>query len=120
MTGTVCQGCKQLAEIVHTDSLGLDYCAQCAKDIPVPGETLAVEYLLANPAFVNGDRVECRTAGEIFDGVGTVMEMSFDIEHGGTLIYPAFRVVIDEPVNEHSPKEGWYTEICLRRVDQVK
>lgn len=117
MIGTVCQGCKQLAEIAHTDSLGLGYCARCAKDIPVPSETLGLEYLIANPPFVAGDRVECRTGGEIYDGVGTVQEMSFDFEHGGTLIYPAFRVVIDEPANEHSPKEGWWTEVCLKKVN---
>jgi hypothetical protein len=116
MIGTVCQGCKQLAEIAHTDSLGLGYCARCAKDIPIQSETLGLEYLIANPPFFPGDRVECRTGGEIFDGVGTVQEMSFDFEHGGTLIYPAFRVTIDEPANEHSPVEGWWTEVCLKKV----
>lgn len=118
MTGAVCQGCKQLAEIVHTDSLGLGYCAQCATVIPPPPpiEILGLQFLLDNPPFDPGDRVECRTGGEIYDGVGVVQEMSYDFEHGGTLIFPAFRVAIEEPANEHSPEEAWYTEVCLKKV----
>lgn len=114
----VCRGCKFLAEIVYTNDLGLGYCARCARDFAPPPEVSALDFLISNPPFHPGDRVECRTGGEIYDGVGIVAEMSFDFEHGGTLIYPAFRVTIDEPANEHSPAEGWYTEICLTLVKQ--
>lgn len=120
MTG-VCQSCKQLAEIVHTDDLGLEYCALCTADLPKPSEVLGLEYLLANPPYAQGDRVECRTAGQIYDGVGIVQDISFEIERGGgTLLYPAFLVTIDEPANEHSPAQAFYTEPCLTRVKETQ
>lgn len=118
MITAVCRGCKRLAEVAYTNDLGLNYCPRCAPDVAPRPELSALDFLLANPPFHPGDRVECRTGGEIYDGVGTVAEMSYDFEHGGTVVYPAFRVTIDEPVNEHSPVEGWYTEICLKRVKQ--
>jgi hypothetical protein len=77
---------------------------------------LGLQYLMTTVPFKEGDRVQCRTGGVIFDGVGTVQEVSFDLEHGGTLIFPMFRVSIDEPADELSPAEGWYSEICLARV----
>lgn len=118
MIGTVCRGCKTLAEIAYVDSLGIEYCATCAKDVEPPGDVLALQYLIANPPFRSGDRVECRTGAEIYEGVGTVEQTSFDIEHGGTVVYPAFLVTIDEPANEHSPAQGWFTEVCLRKVGE--
>ena len=76
-----------------------------------------MEYLLATVPYQEGDRVECRTAGVIFDGIGTVQDVSFEVERGGgTPIFPAFLVKIDEPANDDSPEEGWYTEVCLFRV----
>jgi len=113
MISTVCWGCKRLAEIVHTDHLGFDYCADCA---PVPREVGAIQFLLATPPFEKGDRVECRTGAEIYEGIGTVEDMSFDFEHGGSIVYPAFLVKIDEPANEYSPAEGWWNEVCLTKV----
>jgi hypothetical protein len=119
MIGTVCRGCKQLAEIVHTDELGLEYCASCAADLPKPPEIAGLEFLLATIPYVKGDRVECRTAGVMYDGIGTVQEISFEIERGGgTLVHPAFLVAIDEPANENSPAEAYYTEACLTRVKE--
>jgi hypothetical protein len=117
-TVSVCQSCKHFAEIVKTDTLGLEYCAGCARDLPPTSEDEALLFLIANPPFHSGDRVECRTGGEIYEGTGVVRDMSFDFQHGGTLIYPAFRVEIDSPANEHSPAEGWWTEVCLTRVGE--
>ena len=117
MTGTVCRGCKHLRPIVHVDDMGLEYCAECTASLPKPVEVAGLEFLLASIPYTKGDRVECRTAGVMYDGVGTVEEISFEIERGGgTPIYPAFLVKIDEPANDQSPAEGWYHEPCLRRV----
>ena len=117
----VCRGCKQLAEIVHTSNLGLDYCAQCTADLPKPPEIAGLEFLLASVPFVKGDKVECRVAGEMYDGIGTVQDVSFEVERGGgTLIFPAFLVKIEEPANEDSPSEGWYFEPGLTRVKAEK
>lgn len=118
MMGEVCRGCKKLKELVYTDDFGLRYCAECAELKPKKPETLGLEFLLATIPFGRGDRVECRTGAVTYDGVGTVQEVSFNIEHGGTLVFPAFRVEIDEPANEHSPDEGWYTETCLKKVSK--
>lgn len=117
MTGQVCRGCKHLRPIVHTDELGMEYCAECAADLPKPSEVAGLEFLLASIPYGKGDRVECRTAGTMYDGAGEVTDVSFQVERGGgTLVYPAFLVKIDEPANEHSPAEAWYTETCLTRV----
>lgn len=110
----VCHGCKQLKELVYTDELDREYCKRCNADLPVPSEVLGLEYLMASVPYEEGDRVECRTAGVIFDGIGIVQDISFEIARGGgTPIFPSFLVKIDEPATESSPEQGWYHEICL-------
>lgn len=114
----VCQGCKQGREIVTSEVGGLEYCVDCAASLPMPTVARAMGYLTATIPFRVGDRVECRLAGEILEGVGTVQEVSFDLENGGTPVYPAFRVVLDEKAYKEAPDEEWATEICLRKVDE--
>jgi hypothetical protein len=75
----------------------------------VPGTPVRV-------AFELGERVECRTGGQLYDGIGTLMELSILLDNWGTPVHPVFRVVIDEPVNEQIPHDLWYTEICLTKV----
>ena len=58
--------------------------------------------------FEIGDRVECRTVGRIYDGIGQIVAVSTDLEQGGTEMSPAYRVRMD-----HDKSELWYTGKCL-------
>jgi len=115
----LCYSCKALTEIVHTNSNDLHYCRDCVSNVPTPSVVRAINFLMLTIPFKSGDRVECRTGGEIFDGVGTVDDMSFDLKNGGTLVYPAFHVVLDDKAYPDAPDECWYTEVCLRPVEKV-
>ena len=44
------------------------------------------------------------------------MDMAF--EHGGTPVYPTWRVVMSTKAREDALDEQWYTENCLTRVNQ--
>lgn len=117
MDEVICIGCRLPRRVVRTDNNDLHYCAKCAAVLPEPSETRALKFLLATLPFTPGERVECRTGGQIYDGVGTVDDVSFDFEKtGGTIIYPAFHVVIDQPAYPDAPEEGWYNEATLQRV----
>lgn len=94
-----------------------DDCASLNAQTPSPPVTLG-SFLAVSTPFVVGDRVECRTGAVWRDGIGTIDEVDYTFHHGGTPVYPTFHVVIDEPVNEDSPQEAWYTEVCLTRVSE--
>lgn len=111
----LCTTCRLIKDIVYTDDLGLHYCANCIETAPLPSVAKAMDFLYATVPFAVGDRVECRT-GEEFDGVGVIDGVYFDIQHGGTPVYPTFNVVLDEKSSEDIPGEGLYPENCLVRV----
>lgn len=118
----LCWGCKAFKDIVYTEG-GTDhpFCAGCSELQPPTSEEVAVLMLTApnspwGPPFRPGDQVEARTGAVIFDGVGTVAEMSMSLEHGATPIYPTWRVVLDSKAHDQAPDEAWYTEVCLKRV----
>ena len=117
----LCFGCMSIREIFYVEpSLDRGYCAQCVVDDKTPLGSMirAMEFLSLTVPFKVGDRVEARTAGEIYDGIGTVTEVDIDFQHGGTPVYPTFTVVIDEPASEESPRVGHYTEVCLAKVNE--
>ncbi len=116
MTKRLCFGCRELAEIAYVDPVDRGMCANCVAEQPIGSVVRAMQFLSLTIPFKVGDRVEARTAGEIYDGIGTVTEVHFDLEHGGTPIYPSFRVVIDEPADELAPEQGLYTECCLTLI----
>lgn len=112
---TACFSCKHLREIVYTDDLERGYCLECY----APRDLLfAMNFMAATVPFRIGDRVECRTAGEIYDGVGRITEISTDPKDGGTWVYPAFRVTFDEKAYPSVPDVQLYTEVCLTKVDE--
>ena len=113
----LCESCRELKPVAYTDPLGRGYCPQCFVTLPVPAVTRMVFELMASIPFKIGDRVECRTAGVLFDGVGTVREISIDPERYGTVVHPSFRVEIDEPAYKGAPESCWYMERQLRRVE---
>lgn len=118
MTARLCFACKEIHEIAYVDPISRGYCAGCVVngDVNIGSTVRAMQFLSMTVPFRPGDRVEARTAGELYDGVGTVTDVYFDIKHGGTPVYPTFRVVIDEPADDDAPSEGIYTEMCLSKI----
>lgn len=112
-----CFICKQTREIVHTDDLGHDRCLECLLEMPTTAVAEALDFLLSTVPFSVGDRVECRTAGALLDGVGTVQQVSMSLENYGTPVYPSFLVKLEEKAHPEALDEQWYTEVCLARVD---
>lgn len=113
----LCASCKQMREPAATFD-ELDYCEECLENIlpPEQPELLGLAYLLATIPFQVGDKVECRTAGELYDGVGTVKEIDTEFKMGGTPVFPAFRVLLEEKIDKNLPDELWYTENGLKKV----
>lgn len=119
----LCHGCKRFTGIVWTESgTSRPFCQPCVDDMPPTIDEVNLILLLApwspiGPPFKPGDRVEARTGAVVLDGVGTVVEMSISLEDGGTPVYPSFRVVLEEKAHDGAPDEAWYTEVCLRAVN---
>ena len=115
---TLCWSCKTVdIEIVYTDDDGRGYCTTCYDARPtMPSEMRGLIYLLQTIPFHIGDRVECRTAGYLYDGIGKVTEISFDPKDGGTYVYPAFKIHLEKKAEESLPDDLWYVENCLSRV----
>ena len=117
----LCAGCKRFREIDYTSPEGQPWCPECSVIPPLTSDEWALVMLTSpdspvGPPFRPGDQVEARTAGVIYDGKGEVTHMSFNLEHGGTPVYPSFRVVLSEKAHDKAPDEAWYTEVCLTKV----
>lgn len=113
----LCFGCKTFREIAYTeDETARPFCGECSAALPPAPEDIALLFLMASTPFKPGDRVEARTAAQIFDGVGVVTDVSMSLEHGATPVYPAFKVVLESKAHDLAPDEAYYTEICLTRV----
>jgi len=113
----LCECCKELKPIAYIDPVEREYCEDCFAHLAVPTATRIMDYLLRTIPFQVGDRVEARTAGVILDGVGTVEEVSMDLEKYGTPVYPSFRVRIEQKAFPEAPDERWYMEAQLRKVN---
>lgn len=119
----LCFGCKSFKDIAHTES-GTErpFCQECALTQPLTSDEWAFVLLTApwspfSAPFKPGDKVEARTGAQVYDGVGEVTDMSMSLDHGGTPVYPTFKVVISEKAHDLAPDEAWYTEICLTKVE---
>jgi hypothetical protein len=119
MTQGLCEVCKELKETAYTDPVGREYCTDCFSVLPIPTASRIIEYLMLTIPFKVGDRVECRTAGVLLDGVGNIDEISIEPEKFGTPAYPSFNVVIDDPAYPEAPKSCWYMETQLTKVDDM-
>lgn len=112
----VCFSCHDLVEeIAYVDPIDRGYCLPCAIQLPIGSVARAMQFLSLTIPFKVGDVVEARTAGEIYDGIGTVTAVHFDLEHGGTPIRPSFEVRIDKKAYPDCPDHICYMEsqICL-------
>jgi hypothetical protein len=112
----LCETCKELKPVVYIDPVGREYCEGCFITLPVPTATRIMDFLWRTIPFQVGDRVECRTANIVFDGVGVIDEVSIDPANYGTPVYPSFRVRITKKAYPEAPDECWYMEAQLRRV----
>ena len=110
----LCFGCHSLRDIAYVDPIDRGYCIPCAVALPIGSVTRAMGFLSLTVPFKPGDRVGAYTAGELYDGIGTVVGVSFDCRV--TPIEPTFRVRIDEPADPEVAAEGNYTERCLVRA----
>ncbi len=113
----LCFICKGLKEIVHTDDLDQSYCAECVATVPIPPEVLGQLYLDVTVPFREGDRVRCTFPPDIYEGIGVIDKVHFDLEHGGTPVYPTFAVTMEEKANPEVPDQSLYTESCLELVE---
>lgn len=124
MTDHLCYGCKTFQDIFYIQpETGLEFCRECSLLEPLTVEDWAMFFLATpgtplGPPFTAGDVVEARTAALIYDGIGVVKEMSMQLKHGGTPVYPTWRVEITEKAYPEAPDECWYTECCLTKVKQ--
>ncbi len=112
----LCESCRELKAVAYTDPLGREYCKTCLLDLD-PGPNRMLEYLLGTIPFKVGDRVECRTAGVLYDGIGTIDEVSTELKNFGTPVYPSFHVVIDQKAYPEAPDAVWYMETQLKLVN---
>jgi hypothetical protein len=112
----LCESCRELKDVVYTDPIGREYCGDCFAGLPVPTPNRLLDFLTATIPFHIGDRVECRTAGALYDGIGTIDEVSFDPRNWGTPVYPSFHVTITDKAYDEAPDDLWYLEAQLKLV----
>jgi len=86
------------------------YCTACAANETTSTRHVHLQWLSTVLPLEVGERVECRTVGEIYDGDGEIIEISTEIRRGGTPVHPAYLVRLDDG------REWWYTSVCLTRV----
>lgn len=72
---------------------------------------------LANTVpYKEGDVVSYKTGGQVYEGVGHVVQVSFSPEDLASPVVPMFLVAMDEKVSAEVPDEIWASEVCLERV----
>src|ERR1700756_4360779 len=115
MTLSLCWSCKSIRDIVYIDGVDRQYCNDCVTLLPSNQSDMLMSFLSATVPYQVGDIVSCKTAGQVFDGVGHVVEVSFDPKDLASPVMPMFRVAMDEKAYDQVPDEIWYSEICLER-----
>lgn len=113
----LCDNCKEIRSIAYTDPVGREYCPGCFALLPVATPARIVEYLVRTIPFQVGDKVECRTAGVLYDGIGVIDEISVEPEKFGTPVFPSFHVAIEDKAYPDAPDSRWYCEQQLKKVD---
>jgi len=72
-----------------------------------------LQFLATTVPYDVGDKVHCKTAGQVYDGIGHVVKVSFDPADLASPVMPMFLVAIDEKAYPEVPDEVWYSEVCL-------
>lgn len=117
----LCESCRELKVTAYTDPVGREYCVTCFVMLPVPTVSRIIEYLIETIPFQVGDRVECRTAGVLYDGIGVIDQVSIEPKNFGTPAYPAFHVCLQQKAYPEAPDALWYMErqICHVQEEQM-
>jgi hypothetical protein len=119
MSRGLCWTCRKLTEIGDVDTLGRGACAECLAQAAPTQEQLLVERLVNTIPYGIGDKVSCKTAGEHYDGVGEVVEVSIDPKDLASPVVPMFRVALTDKAYPETPDEIWYSEVCLERLSNA-
>lgn len=92
-----------------------EYCLDCALSPKTSSESVYSQLLDSMIPFAVGDRVDCFQAGDInrYVGNGKIVQISTDLEEGGTPVFPVYQVEFDGGLNK------WFTAICMRRTHQT-
>lgn len=114
----LCESCKELKPVAWTDSVGREYCQGCIEDakqafVPSPTQT----FMALTIPFKVGDRVECRTGGTLYTGIGVIDQVSTDLENFGTPFHPSFHVVFEQKAYPDVPDAIWYMEQQIQKVE---
>lgn len=91
------------------------YCMVCSSSEITSSPNAHLQFISDVVPLAVGERVECRTMGEFYDGTGVIEEISTDLSRGGTPVHPAYRVKLDG----ERERSLWYTPICLTRTTRV-
>ena len=103
-----CQ-CGRVAVFQDKNTL-LSYCTFCSSSELTSSENAYFQFLERSLPLTVGEAVECKREGRYEDGTGIIIDMSHELERGGTPLHPAFLVRLG------NGEEKWYTEVCLTRV----
>ena len=87
------------------------FCNICAASEITSSRDVHLQYIDSLIPFEQGERVECWTVAEFYDGPGTVVGVSTELQYGGTPINPAYLVKLDD-----QDELFWYTPVCLKRT----
>lgn len=97
---------------IYEDEITLrPYCTVCAATEATSSRNVHLQFLSDLVPYVPGERVECWTAGTIYEGFGIVQRVSTDLIDGGTPVHPAYLVRLDD-----RDEPLWFTPICLKRA----
>ena len=114
---SLCWGCKKIRVIAVVDGASRDYCRDCASLMPESREAALLSFLALTVPYKEGDKVSCKTGGQVYDGVGHVVRVSFDPEDLASPVVPMFLVALDDKAYPEAPDEVWYSEVCMERVE---
>lgn len=115
MTPTICL-CGKGREASYFDEVTRrGYCSVCASSEITSSLAVHMEFISDLVPIELGERVECRTMGEFYDGTGVVVEISTELRFGGTPVNPAYLVEMDVK-DEDEKSRLWFTPICLTRT----
>lgn len=74
-------------------------------------------FLTATVPYSEGDRVACKTGGQVYEGVGRVVRVSFDPGDLASPVMPMFLVKMEDKAYPEVPDEVWFSEICMEPVN---
>lgn len=75
-------------------------------------------FLAATVPYDVGDVVSCKTGGQVYEGIGRIVRVSFDPADLASPVMPMFLVRMENKAYEDVPDEVWFSEICMERVTQ--